>query len=323
MSSTPPNAGLTPPSIAPVPAGTSRPLWSVMIPTFNCAKYLRLTLQSVLAQAPGPDQMQIEVVDDCSTKDDPEAVVREVGQGRVQFHRKPQNGGAIANFNTCIERSRGQLVHILHGDDYVLPGFYEKLTAEAQAHPDLAYFASRSFFVDEQEIIFDVSHRVPRLESGSTAANDFFYGNPTQTPGVVVRRSFYEQHGGFLGALVHTADCEMWTRAVSLGGGMMLPQVLCCYRFFAANDSGRLARTAENLRDHERMNAIFLRRHKEFDLARAQSRLAHMASSQIERFRKLGDAEAVAANLAFWKQSVPLKLRLRYAVVKMARTILG
>ena len=71
------------PNIETLPAGTVRPLWSVMIPAYNCASYLRQTLASVLAQDPGPEQMQIEVVDDGSTKDDPESVVRETGKGRV------------------------------------------------------------------------------------------------------------------------------------------------------------------------------------------------------------------------------------------------
>ena len=64
--------------IFPVPEGIPRPLLSVMIPTYNCANYLRETLTSVLTQDPGVELMQIEVVDDHSTKDDPEAVVREL-----------------------------------------------------------------------------------------------------------------------------------------------------------------------------------------------------------------------------------------------------
>ena len=124
-----------PPAIAAVPEGVHRPRWSVMIPTFNCANYLRQTLESLLSQAPGPDEMQIEVIDDCSTKDDPEAVVRDVGKGRVDYHRKPQNEGAIANFNTCIERSRGDLVHILHGDDWILPEFYKTIEQTAEKFP--------------------------------------------------------------------------------------------------------------------------------------------------------------------------------------------
>jgi len=313
----------TPPPVAPVPAGTPRPLWSVMIPTFNCAKYLRLTLQSVLAQAPDPEQMQIEVVDDCSTKDDPEAVVREVGQGRVAFHRKPKNAGAIPNFNTCIERSRGHLVHILHGDDMVLPGFYQRLAAAAEAQPQLALYACRSFFVDEENIISKVSDRVPPLEVGGRFPEHFFYGTPLQTPSVAVRRSFYEQHGGFLPALVHAADWEMWSRAVARGGGIIVPEVLCQYREFAANDSSRLARTAENLRDAERLHAVLAQRHPDFDWNRALIGLADYAQKQIQRYQQRGDAEAVAANLVFWKQYVPLKLRLRTACVKLARRTVG
>ena len=117
---------LTYPSIAPVSEAVNRPLWSVMVPTYNCANYLELTLKSVLEQDPGPEQMQIEVIDDRSTKDDPEAVVNEIGKGRVSFFRQPQNVGAQANFTTCVQRSRGHLVHILHGDDAVLPGFYRR-----------------------------------------------------------------------------------------------------------------------------------------------------------------------------------------------------
>src|SRR5206468_9339134 len=60
------------PTIAPVAEEGTRPFWSVMIPTYNCGDYLRRTLQSVLAQDPGPDQMQIEVVDGSSTKHNPE-----------------------------------------------------------------------------------------------------------------------------------------------------------------------------------------------------------------------------------------------------------
>ena len=60
------------PSIAPVASDVHRPLWSVMIPAYNCARYLRQSLESVLVQDLGPSHMQIEVVDDRSTEDDPE-----------------------------------------------------------------------------------------------------------------------------------------------------------------------------------------------------------------------------------------------------------
>jgi glycosyltransferase involved in cell wall biosynthesis len=107
-----------------------------MIPTHDCAAYLRETLASVLIQDPGPERMQIEVVDDASS-DGPESVVEELGRGRAGFHRQPRNVGHVANFNTCLERSRGRLVQLLPGDDCVREGFYEAmgrlLDAEGEA----------------------------------------------------------------------------------------------------------------------------------------------------------------------------------------------
>jgi Glycosyl transferase family 2 len=104
----------------------------------------------VLAQDRGPDHMHIEVVDHASTADDPAAVVAEVGEGRVAFWRKEPNEGPIANFNTCISRSRGVLVHILHGDDYVADGFYWTIEQMAAESPDVGLYATRHFLVDEE-----------------------------------------------------------------------------------------------------------------------------------------------------------------------------
>ena len=56
-----------PPVILPLPENEKRPLWSIMIPTYNCSKYLAETIESVLQQAPAEDIMQIEVIDDYST----------------------------------------------------------------------------------------------------------------------------------------------------------------------------------------------------------------------------------------------------------------
>src|SRR5687768_13877620 len=111
-----------PPPFAPVPQGVNRPLWSVMIPAYNCSEYLEAALLSVLCQDPGPASMQIAVVDDASTDADVEALVATVGKGRVEYMRHPINVGSLQNFNTCIDRARGHYVHLLHGDDRVLPG---------------------------------------------------------------------------------------------------------------------------------------------------------------------------------------------------------
>ncbi len=310
------------PRIEPVASAAARPLWSVMIPTYNCAKCLGQTLESVVSQDPGAEQMQIEVVDDASTKDDPEAVVREKGRGRVTFHRKAKNGGATANFNTCLQRSRGHLIHILHGDDWVLPGFYGRIKEAAERYPDCALFATRSFYADEEGHYTGVTRRLPALEkSPGRNASGFYLGTPLQFAGVVVRRGFYEAAGGFNTSLVHTADWEMWARAVARGGGLVLPDVLAAYRVFAGNDTGTLMRTAENLRDRERLNVILSERHADYDAAEARAYLLRMAMDQERRFELAGDVEAVTANRQFWLSRANFDFRVRAGIGQLRRKI--
>jgi glycosyltransferase involved in cell wall biosynthesis len=299
------------PPIAPIPAGAARPLWSVMVPAFNCAKYLATTLESVLQQDPGPEQMQIEVIDDCSTKDNPREVVERIGKGRVGFYQKSQNEGVVANFNSCIGRSRGHLVHILHGDDFVCPGFYAAVGEVARQYPEVSLVASRSFFIDEEGVIMGVTQRLKALESPSSDVSAFFYNAPIQTPGVVVRRDFYEAQGGFLPSLVHTADWEMWSRAIDRSGGVVLKQPLACYRVFAQNDSGRLSRAGENLRDTLRLVQHFKRNFDGFQSEIVERIVAETARSQAERYQAKGDTEAYQANIKIWNDLATLKMKLR------------
>ncbi len=125
----------SPPVIAPLPDNAVRKLWSVMIPVYNCSDYLPQALQSVLDQDMGEDLMQIEVVDDCSTDADIENMVKEMGKGRVSYFRQPVNVGSLRNFETCLNRAHGKYIHLMHGDDKLINGFYKEITALFEKFP--------------------------------------------------------------------------------------------------------------------------------------------------------------------------------------------
>lgn len=316
-----------PPRIIPLVDGIDRPKWSVMIPTFNCAKYLRQTLESVLSQDPGPEHMQIEVIDDGSDQDDPEAVVNELGKGRVVFFRKSNNEGAVSNFNTCIDRSRGELVHILHGDDYVLPGFYQHMEQLAEQQPEAALYACRYIVTNEEDHWERLS---PVVSSSNEIIRDpkfLFYTTPIHFAGNVLRRSFYETHGGFLHDLIHTADWNMWERAVSADGGVFSTKVLACYRMFEANDTSRLMKSGENIVDMFRAMLIFKHRIPDYPFNDVMRSLINTAMVQERRFRKSGDSVAASKNARVWKTICSKTLRLEIFTRKtrrfLARRLLG
>lgn len=236
------------PTIAPLPGHVPRPRWSVMIPTFNCADYLQQTLHSVLQQALPPDQMQITVVDDCSMKDHPEAVVQAIGQGRVDFYRQPHNVGAIANFNTCIQQSTGHILHILHGDDKVLPGFYTAMEQAFQQQPHIGAAFCRPIYIDEadqQRFIYPLEQPdagiIPNLLQRLGVVCMI------QTPSIVVKRDVYETLGGFHPDLFHAGDWEMWKRVASYYPIWYEPQPLACYRTHTSSHTSQLIRSGANI----------------------------------------------------------------------------
>jgi GT2 family glycosyltransferase len=239
------------PLIPPRARGESRPLWSVMIPTHNCAHYLRETLLSVLEQDPVSGGMQIEVVDDASTLDDPGAVVAELGAGRVDFFRQPINVGHVRNFNTCLLRARGELVHILHGDDRVGTGFYAALGPPLMRHPDIGAAFSRVAVMDGdgQQIHLKPMAQPERGVLGRpirVVAVD----QPIQTPCMVVRRAVYEVLGGFDPRFKRCGeDLEMWIRIASRFPIWYEPETLAFYRYQESSLSGQAARTGQNIRE--------------------------------------------------------------------------
>jgi GT2 family glycosyltransferase len=239
-------------TIAALPAGADRPLWSVMIPAYNCADYLPETLASVLAQDPGPDRMQIEVVDDRST-DDPEAVVDQLGAGRVTYYCQERNVGKVRNFNTCVDRARGRLVHILHGDDAVRDGFYAAIERLFDAYPEIGAAFCRYISMDGD----GKWETIGELEPDGRGVLDRWLerialGQRLQTPCMVVRRSAYEQLGGFDPRLTHCEDWEMWTRIAASFPVAYEPEPLALYRVHAKSSSDRSLSTGENVADLRR-----------------------------------------------------------------------
>jgi hypothetical protein len=222
-----------------------------MIPTYNCAGYLRETLTSVLAQDPGFQLMQIEVVDDHSNPDDPEAVVKELGKGRVGFYRQSENVGYIKNFETCLQRSRGKLIHLLHGDDCVKDGFYRQMQSAFQENPEIGAAFCRHIAIDEKGYQIWVSD-LEQSESGilKNGIERLAVKQRIQTPSIVVRRNIYERLGGFDRRFSCCGeDWEMWVRIAAQYPIWYEVEPLAVYRIHSKSLSQTATRTGADLRD--------------------------------------------------------------------------
>nr|WP_245327758.1 glycosyltransferase [Hymenobacter fodinae] len=220
-----------------------------MIPSYNCSSYLEVALRSVLQQAPSAEKMQIEVVDDCSTDADVSSLVAELGQGRVLFFRQEQNVGSLRNFETCINRAQGQLVHILHGDDFVAEGFYAEQEQLFARFPGTGAAFTNFLYVDEH----GDSIQAPQgllTEPGILPnwVTTLAQGQRVQFPAMVVKRAVYEHLGSFYG--VHYGeDWEMWTRIAASYPVAHSPRALAMYRVHTNNITSTTYLSGQCIRD--------------------------------------------------------------------------
>jgi glycosyltransferase involved in cell wall biosynthesis len=246
------SADLKIPVLLPVQAdGHPRPFWSVMIPAYNPrADYLEQALRSVLEQAAGGDNMQIEVVDDCSPKVDVAALVREIAGDRVSVNRSPVNLGLAGCWNTCMERSRGEWVHILHQDDWVLPGFYARFEALIQTVPGLDAAFARHIDADADGNWRGIGILEMRT-AGELKGFDQLIATwqRLQCAAVVVKRLTYERLGGYRSDLPFVLDWEMWCRIAALGRWGYVPQPGAAYRSHPQSETERLRGSGQTLAD--------------------------------------------------------------------------
>ena len=284
----------SPPQVAPPRGMAPQPFWSVMIPVYNRTTYLERTLASVLSQDPGAGEMQIEVVDDASSEGDSERLVRQVGEGRVDFFRQPRRLGGIGNWNSCIQRSVGEWVHILHSDDVVFPGFYGDFKAALERREDVGAAFCRYATIDESGRWRGISE----LESPTRGIlAGFIYkisvGQRIQCPSIVVRRSVYEKLGGFRKDLSYAADWEMWIRIAAHLPIWYEPATLAAWRIHSASWTALTVRSGQNIADMRRCveisHSLLPPDHGDAISRKAQENVARVAISGAYRALLAGE----------------------------------
>lgn len=193
------------------------PTISVVIPTYNRARFLPAAVASVRAQTYPCDE--ILIVDDGST-DDTTEVVAAMGAG-VRLIRQANAGPAAAR-NRGIQEAKGELVAFLDTDDRWLPG---KLAAQVElfrSEPNLGLACADMAIEDDSGVRLVDSNFVKR---GLQQHFDALGGRPIpnaprrllelnfiNTSTAVARRQTLLGLGGFDTRLRYGEDLELWLR---------------------------------------------------------------------------------------------------------------
>jgi len=203
---------------------------SVIIPSYNSAKYLTDAVDSVLSQT--LRDYEVLVIDDGST-DDTESVMSRYGEP-VRYIRQ-RNRGVGAARNRGIKESGGRYVAFLDADD---TWHQDKLRRQVTAlREDRDYRACYTAFIVVDTDLTPLN--VARSRRRAAGLEDLLLrGNVIGSIcSVICERSLFETTGDFDPTLSQCADWDMWVRMSVLTDFLYLDLPLVTYRQHATNMS--------------------------------------------------------------------------------------
>ena len=219
--------------------GSERVKFSVCIPTYNRARFLKEAIESVLNQT--YSNFELIVYDDGST-DGTEEVVRSFADRRIRYYRASENRGRPYARNSCIELSKNSWLVWLDDDDTMEPELLSRYALAINEYPQVKIFYPKFFYIRNE------------LENstGKVSCCDYYRNRkeiirrlmrttPIPNPGVCVHKSLYERYGKYDNEFLRAQDYEFWFRVVPYVDVKAVDYVGIVYRIHGKNVSTDLS----------------------------------------------------------------------------------
>lgn len=206
------------------------PLVSVVIDNFNYGRFLRATIDSVLAQDYPREKFEVIVSDDGST-DDSRAILSSYGD-RIRSVLSERQGQATA-FNRGIAAARGEIVCLLDSDDVWLP---QKLSRIAPLFDDSKVGIAAHFLQDVDVSLKPLREQFPAWPA-RYVLDDFLAGRTqfTATSGLAYRKSVLEKALPIPRDLFYYLDDYLTARCLFFSQAANVPEVLGLHRVHGGN----------------------------------------------------------------------------------------
>lgn len=128
----------------------SKPLVSVIIPTYNRLDYLKEAIESVLQQT--YKNFEVVVSDDASPQT-PESMLQTFQDDRIRLRCNATNLGVGWNTTYAFKATQGKYVAYLNDDDRWHPDFLETLVSPLEADENLAAAFCDYYVIDEHSVV--------------------------------------------------------------------------------------------------------------------------------------------------------------------------
>jgi alpha-1,3-rhamnosyltransferase len=159
---------------------------SVVVPSYNHARFIEATLRSIIRQTLRP--AQLIVIDDGSSDGSPAVIERVLNDCPIRSELIARNNrGLCATLNEGFERTNGEYFAYLGSDDIWLDDFLEARVRLLESRPDAVLAYGHAYFIDEENQIVDCTAEWARYADGD-AREMLLQTTAPMSPTVLYRR---------------------------------------------------------------------------------------------------------------------------------------
>lgn len=180
------------------------PKVSIVLPTYNAGKFLRETMETILAQT--YEDFEFLIFDSAST-DDTLEIIKSFDDTRITLTELPFVCEAAIKRNLGFSQAQGDYIMMMDADDVNVPERLEKQVAFLDEHPDVHVLGSQYItFEDGKE---DILVPVPANDGVIKAHFLRATGSGMHSPTVLMRRDFLLEHSIFF-RVVRAGEGQMF-----------------------------------------------------------------------------------------------------------------
>ncbi len=193
------------------------PKISILITAFNRADYLKMAIDSAVNQT--YPNVEILVLDDCSTDDTVSLSEAYSNIKNVTFIRNERNIGFIKNWNKAVSLSSGEYIKIMGDDDILENNCIAEQVKILNECPDVGVVCCNYHIIDENNDIKNNNNPYRLFNKNTKENGEEFIKNyllqkrPVGWPtSILFRKEDFEKVGIFDADVGSAADIDMWCR---------------------------------------------------------------------------------------------------------------
>ena len=201
------------------------PLVSILIPVYNCEKFIRETIESVLSQT--YEKIEVIIINDGST-DNTENVILSFQDSRIKYFKNTKNQKLIETLNIGLDYCNGKYIARIDADDIALPERIEKQVLFLENNQECVVLGTSAYIINHDGI--SVDNLTYHCKSNDISFLMAFYC-PVIHPSVLIRSDIIRTNNlKFDKEYLHAEDYEFWTRISKFGEISNLEIPLIKYR---------------------------------------------------------------------------------------------